>query len=98
MTTATAPSRVAATTEPQTKGKRVNLGRLAAWTAMIILILITLFPFYWMVRTAFSTSKSLFTDPASLLPVDFTTGRVSSASSGSRRRRRRKPRVAPGQR
>jgi multiple sugar transport system permease protein len=25
-------------------------------------------------RTAFSTSKSLFTDPASLLPVDFTTG------------------------
>jgi multiple sugar transport system permease protein len=27
-----------------------------------------------MLRTAFSTSKSLFTDPASLLPVDFTTG------------------------
>ena len=41
---------------------------------MIILILITLFPFYWMLRTAFSTSKSLFDDPASLLPVDFTTG------------------------
>ena len=41
---------------------------------MIILILITLFPFYWMLRTAFSTSKSLFTDPASLLPVDFTLG------------------------
>ena len=45
-----------------------------AWTAMIILILITLFPFYWMLRTAFSTSKSLFTDPNSLLPVDFTSG------------------------
>ena len=41
---------------------------------MIILILITLFPLYWMLRTAFSTSKSLFTDPASLLPVDFTLG------------------------
>ena len=27
-----------------------------------------------MLRTAFSTSKSLFDDPASLLPVDFTTG------------------------
>ena len=38
------------------------------------MILITVFPFYWMLRTAFSTSKSLFTDPASLLPVDFTTG------------------------
>lgn len=41
---------------------------------MIILILITLFPFYWMLRTALSTSKSLFSDPASLLPVDFTWG------------------------
>jgi multiple sugar transport system permease protein len=41
---------------------------------MIIIILITVFPFYWMIRTAFSTSKSLFSDPASLLPVDFTTG------------------------
>ena len=41
---------------------------------MIILILITIFPFYWMLRTAFSTSKSLFNDPTSLLPVDFTTG------------------------
>ena len=74
MATTTAPSRAAATTEPQPKSKRINLGRVAAWTAMIILILITLFPFYWMVRTAFSTSKSLFSDPASLLPVDFTTG------------------------
>ena len=49
-------------------------GRIAAWAAMIILILITLFPFYWMIRTAFSTSKSLFSDPNSLLPVDFTLG------------------------
>ena len=41
---------------------------------MIILILITVFPFYWMIRTAFSTSNALFSDPSSLLPVDFTTG------------------------
>src|SRR5215218_6676226 len=74
MATTTAPSRAAVTAEPETGGKRINLGRVAAWTAMIILILITLFPFYWMLRTAFSTTKSLFTDPASLLPVDFTTG------------------------
>jgi multiple sugar transport system permease protein len=74
MATTTAPSGVAAATEPETHGRRINIGRVAAWTAMIILILITLFPFYWMLRTAFSTSKSLFTDPASLLPVDFTTG------------------------
>jgi multiple sugar transport system permease protein len=74
MATTTAPSRVAAAAEPRAKGKRMNAGRVAAWVAMIILILITLFPFYWMVRTAFSTSKSLFSDPNSLLPVDFTLG------------------------
>jgi multiple sugar transport system permease protein len=74
MATTTAPSRAAVTAEPEAAGKRINFGRVAAWAAMIILILITLFPFYWMLRTAFSTSKSLFSDPSSLLPVDFTTG------------------------
>jgi multiple sugar transport system permease protein len=75
MTTTAAPARAAeVTTKPQTEGKKVNVGRIAAWVAMIILILITLFPFYWMVRTALSTSKSLFSDPYSLLPVDFTWG------------------------
>jgi multiple sugar transport system permease protein len=74
MATTTAPSRAAVAAHPEAKAKRVNVGRVAAWIAMIILILITLFPFYWMVRTAFSTSKSLFSDPNSLLPVDFTWG------------------------
>ncbi|MFL6045190.1 MAG: carbohydrate ABC transporter permease [Propionibacteriaceae bacterium] len=75
MATTTAPARAAeATTKPQAEGKRTNLGRIVAWAVMIILILITLFPFYWMLRTALSTSKSLFSDPASLLPVDFTWG------------------------
>jgi multiple sugar transport system permease protein len=54
--------------------KPLNLGRIAAWAVMIILIFITMFPFYWMLRTAFSTSRALFSDPASLLPVDFTFG------------------------
>jgi multiple sugar transport system permease protein len=74
MATTTAPSRAAVAATPEAKASRVNVGRIAAWTAMIILILVTLFPFYWMVRTAFSTSKSLFSDPNSLLPVDFTLG------------------------
>ena len=63
---------------------------------MIILILITLFPFYWMLRTAFSTSKSLFTDPARCCRWISPRAR-SSAFSASRHQRRRKPRVAPGQ-
>jgi len=73
-TTTTAPSRSAVASEPKTKRQPVNVGRILAWATMIILILITIFPFYWMLRTAFSTSKSLFGDPTSLLPVDFTTG------------------------
>ena len=72
-TTTTAPSRAAEVTA-KPEAKQINAGRIAAWVAMIILILITLFPFYWMLRTALSTSKSLFSDPASLLPVDFTWG------------------------
>jgi multiple sugar transport system permease protein len=76
MATTTAPSRATgvAGAPDKTGGKRINAGRVAAWAAMIILILITLFPFYWMIRTAFSTSKSLFSEPNSLLPVDFTLG------------------------
>jgi multiple sugar transport system permease protein len=74
MATATAPTRAAVATEPETQGRSFNAGRIAAWAAMIILILITIFPFYWMLRTALSTSKSLFSDPSSLLPVDFTFG------------------------
>ncbi len=54
--------------------KPVSIGRIAAWACMIIIILITLFPFYWILRTAFSNGKSLFTDPTSLLPTDFTLG------------------------
>ncbi len=74
MATTTAPSRAAVASEPEARKTPLNVGRILAWTAMIILILITIFPFYWMVRTAFSTSKSLFNNPTSLLPVDFTTG------------------------
>jgi multiple sugar transport system permease protein len=54
--------------------RKVNIGRIAAWAALIIMIIATLFPFYWMLRTALSTTKSLFADPGSLLPVDPTLG------------------------
>jgi ABC-type glycerol-3-phosphate transport system permease component len=29
-------------------------GKLMAWTAMVLLLFVTLFPFYWMLRTAFT--------------------------------------------
>ena len=41
-----------------------------------LFVIITLFPFYWMLRTALSTNKSMFSDPTSLTPVDFTFGAI----------------------
>lgn len=60
----------------QREGRRAR-SRLAAWggwTVIGLTIVVTLFPFYWMIRTAFSNNRSMFADPLSLLPVDFTFG------------------------
>ncbi len=37
-------------------------------------LLVTLFPFYWMLRTALSSNRSLAAGATDLLPVDFTLG------------------------
>ncbi len=61
-------------------------GRVFGYTALAVLIIGTLFPFYWMLRTAFSTTRTMFSDPTSLLPVDPTFGafaRVLGLSSTS---------------
>ncbi|HEY5836766.1 carbohydrate ABC transporter permease [Streptomyces sp.] len=49
-------------------------GRILAWLVLWAFILITLLPFVWMLRTALSDNKELFTDPGSWLPVGFTWG------------------------
>jgi multiple sugar transport system permease protein len=54
--------------------KKINIGRIVAWALLILAIIVTLFPFYWMLRTSLSTSRSLFSNPGSLLPVDPTLG------------------------
>lgn len=59
---------------PVRERRPLSVGRIIAWAAMIIIILITVFPFYWMLRTSLSTSKALFLHPGSLGPVDFTLG------------------------
>lgn len=53
---------------------RLTAGRVLAWACLIVVILMSVFPFLWMLRTAFSTSRSLASAPSSLLPVDFTWG------------------------
>lgn len=47
-------------------------GKLLAWLAMAVLIFVTLFPFYWMLRTALTFPTSVFKETSSLLPVDAT--------------------------
>ncbi|WP_216587681.1 carbohydrate ABC transporter permease [Streptomyces brasiliscabiei] len=52
--------------------RRPSLGRAAAWTVMGLIVLITLLPFYWILRTALSSNAGLSADPANPLPVDLT--------------------------
>ncbi|MFJ6533585.1 carbohydrate ABC transporter permease [Microbacterium sp. NPDC091662] len=49
-----------------------SIGRAAGWTYLSIVLIVTIFPFYWILRTALSNNKALAADPSSLLPVDFT--------------------------
>ena len=58
-----------------TRAKRgIPWGKILAWAVMVIFLLITIFPFYWMLRTALSSNNALATDPSSLLPVGLNTG------------------------
>lgn len=52
---------------------RPRVGRAAAWGLLVVLILVTIFPFYWALRTGFSTTAALFTSGQSLLPIEPTS-------------------------
>ena len=45
------------------------LARTATWIAMAVAIVISLFPFYWMLRTAVAPADEVFVDGISLLPT-----------------------------
>ena len=51
-----------------------NVGRALAWTFMILVIIVSLFPFYWMLRTALSSNNALYAGGSSLLPVQPSWG------------------------
>jgi len=51
-------------------------GRVLAWAVLVLFMLGTLFPFYWMLRTAFSTTTALPANINNLLPADFTFGAI----------------------
>ena len=47
-------------------------GRIIAWFFMGLLLFVTIFPFYWMVRTALTAPRAVFLDTTSILPVQAT--------------------------
>ncbi|MFJ2158095.1 carbohydrate ABC transporter permease [Streptomyces sp. NPDC087856] len=50
------------------KTRRLALGRLAAWAFLVLAVIGTLFPFYWMLRTALTPAHDLYSDSAGLWP------------------------------
>jgi multiple sugar transport system permease protein len=61
-------------TRRRARDRRINWGRVAAWAILVLLVVITLFPFYWSLRTGLSNNRVLPSDASSPLPVDFTFG------------------------
>ncbi|SEF90019.1 multiple sugar transport system permease protein [Nonomuraea solani] len=72
-TPATAAGSYADTAEPPPR-PRFGVGRAFAWAFMILVILASLFPFYWMLRTALSSTNALYAGGDSLLPVQPSWG------------------------
>ncbi|WP_369229938.1 carbohydrate ABC transporter permease [Streptomyces sp. R21] len=60
------------TTHVRPLRRRPSPGRIVAWAAMGAIALITLLPFYWILRTALSSNAGLAADPGNPLPVDLT--------------------------
>jgi multiple sugar transport system permease protein len=62
-----------------------TVGRAVAWTFMILVVIASLFPFYWVLRTALSSNNALYAGADSLLPVQPSLGgfeRVFGTQSG----------------
>jgi len=70
-----APGRTAVAPRSTRKdSRRISPGKIVAWIYLGAVILVTLFPFYWILRTALSNNYKLAANPSSPLPVGFTWG------------------------
>lgn len=52
--------------------KRISTSKVLAWAVLILMLILTLFPFFWMFRTALSSNSALYAEASSLLPVEPT--------------------------
>ena len=73
-TTETSTTAVRTSTPAPKAPRHLNAGRVVAWIVLWFFILLTIFPFYWMLRTGLSNNKALAANSSSLLPADFTLG------------------------
>lgn len=92
-----APTRNGQRPDSPSRSRKVSPGRIAAWTYLAVVMAVTLFPFYWILRTALSNNYLLSTDPSSPLPVGFTWGpsNAPSVSPPPPRPRLREARAPP---
>lgn len=65
--------RAAAGTRPRRR-RRPTPGRVLGWVVLALLLVATVLPFYWMLRTALSTNAALPAGAADPLPVGFSWG------------------------
>lgn len=73
MAAVTTTATTTTTTRVRRTGRRpLSPGRVLAWTAMGAIVLVTLLPFYWILRTALSTNSGLAAHASDPLPVDPT--------------------------
>ena len=52
--------------------KEMSFGHVMMWIVILILLFITLFPFYWVVRTAFTPASLIYSDAVKLVPSRVT--------------------------
>jgi multiple sugar transport system permease protein len=69
-------SKTAAQSETQTSGipsfSNLNWGKIILWAVMLFLIALTLFPFYWVIRTSLTDPTSIYAHADELLPSGTT--------------------------
>src|SRR5689334_8937187 len=53
---------------------RIGIGKVLAWIFTGLVIIASVFPFYWILRTALSSNNALYSGSGSLLPVQFSWG------------------------
>ncbi len=59
--------------------KKIKLSRIALWGLISLVLIVTLFPFFWVVRTSFTPKPLIFSEPTALIPSELTAthyGRV----------------------